>query len=73
MVSEQGLSYRADWAEEFGFDKLVTVDDMYEYLCAVKDKYNCIYPIFIDNSASLEGFTGSFGAAGMNRAGRTWA
>lgn len=66
VVSEQGLSYRADWAEEFGFDKLVTVDDMYEYLCAVKDKYNCIYPIFIDNSASLEGFTGSFGAAGMN-------
>lgn len=66
VVSEQGLSYRADWAEEFGFDKLVTVDDMFDYLSAVKDKYNCTYPIFIDNSASLEGFTGSFGAVGLN-------
>lgn len=66
VVSEQGLSYRADWAEEFGFDKLVTVDDMFDYLSAVQSKYNCTYPIFIDNSASLEGFTGSFGAVGMN-------
>lgn len=66
VVSEQGLSYRQDWAEEFGIDSIVTVDDMYDYLVQVKDKYNCIYPIFIDNSGVLEGFTGAFGVPGMN-------
>lgn len=66
VVSEQGLSYRSDWAEEFGMDKIVTVDDMHDYLTAVKNQYNCLYPIFIDNSGVLEGFTGAFGTAGMN-------
>ena len=66
VISEQGLSYRADWAEEFGIDSIVTTEDMYQYLKAVKDKYNCIYPIFIDNSGTLEGITGAFGTAGMN-------
>ncbi len=66
VVSEQGLSYRSDWAEEFGMSAPVTVDDMFEYLSAVKDKYNCTYPIFIDNSGVLEGFTGAFGTPGVN-------
>ena len=66
VVSEQGLSYRADWAKEFGMNAPVTVDDMFDYLTAVKNQYNCTYPIFIDNSAVLEGFTGAFGTAGIN-------
>ncbi len=66
MVSEQGLSYRSDWAEEFGMSAPVTVDDMFDYLTAVKNKYNCTYPIFIDNSAILEGFTGAYGTPGVN-------
>ena len=66
VVSEQGLSYRADWAKEFGMDAPTTVDDMFDYLTAVKNQYNCTYPIFIDNSAVLEGFTGAFGTAGIN-------
>ncbi len=66
VVSEQGLSYRSDWAEEFGIESIVTTEDMYQYLKQVKDKYNCTYPIFIDNSGSLEGVTGAFGVAGMN-------
>lgn len=66
VVSEQGLSYRADWAQEFGMDAPVTVDDMFDYLTAVKNQYNCTYPIFIDNSSVLEGFTGAFGTAGIN-------
>ena len=66
VVSEQGLSYRSDWAQEFGMDSIVTVDDMFEYLTQVKDKYNCTYPIFIDNSGVLEGFTGAYGTAGIN-------
>lgn len=66
VVSEQGLSYRSDWAEEFGMSAPVTVDDMFEYLSAVKDKYNCTYPIFIDNSGVLEGFTGAYGTPGVN-------
>lgn len=66
VVSEQGLSYRSDWAEEFGMSAPVTVDDMFEYLSAVKDKYNCTYPIFIDNSGMLEGFTGAYGTPGVN-------
>lgn len=66
VISEQGLSYRADWAEEFGIDSIVTTEDMYQYLKQVKDKYNCTYPIFIDNSGTLEGVTGAFGTAGMN-------
>ena len=36
VVSEQGLSYRADWAKEFGMNAPVTVDDMFDYLTAVK-------------------------------------
>lgn len=47
-------------------DAPVTVDDMFDYLTAVKNQYNCTYPIFIDNSAVLEGFTGAFGTAGIN-------
>lgn len=66
VVSEQGLSYRSDWAEEFGIDQIVTVDDMFDYLTQVKNKYNCTYPIFVDNSGVLEGFTGAYGTAGMN-------
>lgn len=66
VISEQGLSYRADWAEEFGMDSITTTEDMYQYLKNVKDKYDCIYPIFIDNSGTLEGLTGAFGTAGMN-------
>ena len=66
VVSEQGLSYRSDWAEEFGMSAPVKVDDMFEYLSAVKDKYNCTYPIFIDNSGVLEGFTGAYGTPGVN-------
>ena len=66
VVSEQGLSYRKDWAEEFGMDDIVTTEDMFEYLSAVKDKYNCRYPIFIDNSGVLEGFTGAYGTPGIN-------
>jgi putative aldouronate transport system substrate-binding protein len=66
VVSEQGLSYRADWAEEFGMDQIVTVDDMFDYLTKVKETYDCRYPIFIDNSGNLEGFTGAFGTAGVN-------
>ncbi len=66
VVSEQGLSYRSDWAKEFGMDAPVTVDDMFDYLSAVKSKYDCTYPIFIDNSAVLEGFTGAYGTPGIN-------
>jgi putative aldouronate transport system substrate-binding protein len=66
VISEQGLSYRADWAEEFGMDQIVTVDDMFDYLTKVKETYDCRYPIFIDNSGNLEGFTGAFGTAGVN-------
>ncbi len=66
VISEQGLSYRADWAEEFGIDSIETVDDMYNYLVKVKETYDCKYPIFIDNSATLEGFTGAFGTNGVN-------
>ena len=66
VVSEQGLSYRADWAKEFGMEAPVTVDDMFDYLSAVKNQYNCTYPIFIDNSSVLEGFTGAFGTTGIN-------
>ena len=64
-VSEQGLSYRADWAEEIGMEDIVTVDDMFEYLTHVKNTYNCRYPIFIDNSGVLEGFTGAYGTPGI--------
>lgn len=66
VVSEQGLSWRADWGEEFGIDTLTTIDDLHEYLTQAKSQYNCIYPIFIDNSAVLEGFTGAFGMPGVN-------
>ncbi len=66
VVNEQGLSYRADWAQEFGMEEPVTIDDMFDYLSAAKSEYNCTYPIFIDNSAVLEGFTGAFGTAGVN-------
>ena len=66
VVEEQGLSYRADWAEEFGIDSIVTVDDMFDYLSTVKEKYNPRYPIFIDNSGVLGGFTGAFGTPGIN-------
>ncbi len=66
VVSEQGLSYRVDWAKEFGMEAPVTVDDMFDYLTAVKNQYQCTYPIFIDNSSVLEGFTGAFGTAGIN-------
>lgn len=65
-VEEQGISYRADWAEEFGYETIVTVDEMFDYLMQVKEKYNCRYPIFIDNSAVLGGFTGAFGTPGLN-------
>lgn len=41
-------------------------DDIIIDLTAVKNQYNCTYPIFIDNSAVLEGFTGAFGTAGIN-------
>ena len=66
VIGEQGLSYRADWAEEFGMEAPVTTDDMYDYLVQVKEKYNCRYPIFIDNSGVLEGFTGAYGTPGVN-------
>lgn len=66
VVSEQGLSYRADWAQEFGMEAPVTVDDMFDYLTAVKNQYGCTYPIFIDNSGVLEGFTGAYGTTGIN-------
>lgn len=66
VISEQGLSYRADWAEELGFETPTTTDELYEFLKAANSKYDCTYPIFIDNSGVLEGFTGAFGTAGMN-------
>ncbi|MBQ9269947.1 MAG: extracellular solute-binding protein [Oscillospiraceae bacterium] len=66
VVSEQGLSYRADWAEENGMDAIVTTDDMFDYLSYVKSTYDCRYPIFIDNSGVLEGFTGAWGTPGIN-------
>lgn len=66
VVEEQGLSYRADWADEFGIDSIVTVDDMYDYLMKANEKYQMTYPIFIDNSAVLGGFTGAFGTTGIN-------
>lgn len=66
VVSEQGLSYRSDWAEEFGMSAPVTVDDLFDYLTAVNSKYNCTYPLFVDNSAVLEGFTGAYGTPGLN-------
>ncbi len=66
VVSEQGLSYRADWAEENGMGDIVTVEDMFDYLSYVKATYNCRYPIFIDNSGVLEGFTGAWGTPGIN-------
>ena len=66
VVSEQGLSYRADWAEENGMDAIVTTDDMFDYLSYVKATYDCRYPIFIDNSGVLEGFTGAWGTPGIN-------
>ena len=66
VISEQGLSYRADWAEEFGMEVPTTTEELYQYLKAAKDRYDCVYPIFIDNSGVLEGFTGAFGTAGMN-------
>ena len=53
VISEQGLSYRADWAEEFGMGAPVTTEDMYQFLTAAKNKYDCVYPIFIDNSGVL--------------------
>lgn len=66
VVEEQGLSYRADWAEELGIDSIVTVDDMYNYLIKANEKHPMTYPIFIDNSGTLGGFTGAFGVPGIN-------
>ena len=65
VIGEQGLSYRSDWAEEVGITEIATIDDLYDYLMAVNEIYDCTYPIFIDGSAVLEGFTGAFGTPGI--------
>ncbi len=65
VISEQGLALRTDWLEEFGMETPTTVDELYDYLVAAKSTYDCTYPLFIDNSGVLEGFTGAFGTPGM--------
>lgn len=66
VLHEQGLAVRLDWLEKWGMEVPTTIDETYEYLTAAYNEYNCKYPIFIDGSSVLDGFTSAFGVPGMS-------
>jgi len=69
VLHEQGLALRTDWLEKWDMEVPSTIDEMHGYLTNVKTEYNCKYPMFIDNSGVLEGFTAAFGMPGFQLGG----
>ena len=68
-VQEQGLVYRADWAEEIGLSDIVTIADLETYLEYVVAEYSPAYALTPSTGGTIDGITGAFGTTGFDASG----
>lgn len=63
-VLDVGLTVRKDYLDELGLDTPKTLDDFYEALTAMKDKYGAYYYMNQDSSDPVNSFAQCFGVLG---------
>lgn len=72
-VVDVGLSVRQDYLDELGLDVPKTLDDFYEALTAMKDKYGAYYYMNQDSSDPVNSFAQCFGVVGNAGSSSTYA
>ena len=72
-VVDVGLSVRQDYLDELGLDVPTTLDDFYEALTAMKDKYGAYYYMNQDSSDPVNSFAQCFGVVGNAGSSSTYA
>ena len=72
-VVDVGLTVRQDYLDELGLDVPTTLDDFYEALTAMKDKYGAYYYMNQDSSDPVNSFAQCFGVVGNASSSSTYA
>lgn len=72
-VVDVGLTVRQDYLDELGLDVPTTLDDFYEALTAMKDKYDAYYYMNQDSSDPVNSFAQCFGVVGNAGSSSTYA
>lgn len=72
-VVDVGLTVRQDYLDELGLDVPTTLDDFYEVLTAMKDKYGAYYYMNQDSSDPVNSFAQCFGVVGNANSSSTYA
>ena len=72
-VVDVGLTVRQDYLDELGLDVPTTLDDFYEALTAMKDKYGAYYYMNQDSSDPVNSFAQCFGVVGNANSSSTYA
>lgn len=72
-VVDVGLAVRQDYLDELGLDVPTTLDDFYEALTAMKDKYDAYYYMNQDSSDPVNSFAQCFGVVGNAGSSSTYA
>ena len=72
-VVDVGLAVRQDYLDELGLDVPTTLDDFYEALTAMKDKYGAYYYMNQDSSDPVNSFAQCFGVVGNAGSSSTYA
>ena len=66
---EQGLVFRADWANEIGMEDITTLEDLDKYLDYTVSTYGVRYGMTPSNGGLIDGITGAFGITGFDASG----
>ena len=72
-VVDVGLMVRQDYLDELGLDTPKTLDDFYEALTAMKDKYGAYYYMNQDSSDPVNSFAQCFDVVGNASSSSTYA
>ncbi len=72
-VVDVGLTVRQDYLDELGLDVPTTLDDFYEAITAMKDKYGAYYYMNQDSSDPVNSFAQCFGVVGNANSSSTYA
>lgn len=63
FVQNQGMVIRSDWLEELNLDVPTTYDEMFDTLCAFRDNYEGITPMYFNSQCNINGLTVGYDVA----------
>lgn len=63
FVQNQGMVIRSDWLEELKLDVPTTYDEMFDTLCAFRDNYDGITPLYFNSQCTINGLVVGYDVA----------